>query len=196
MKGEFIACLDSCVLCPPALCDIRLRLAEHPRLYRPVFSMAILDEVERNQTTKFKRLYSEEKAASWRKEVLTAFPEALVEHEELLIPVLTNHEKDRHVLAAGIKGQSQVIVTANLKHFKEVDLAPWNIEALHPQSFLLTLSWLAVSAGALGTLATLDLAPIFPNEAEAGQNLLLEIQICNGVDVFDIRRLAGLSSYQ
>lgn len=139
MKGDFIACLDSCVLSSPALCDILLRLAESPRLYRPVFSLKILDEVKRTQMTKFKRPYAEKKADHWRAEVLNAFPEALVEGSEILIPVLTNDEKDRHVLATAIKGQAQLIVTANLKHFKEADLTPWKIKAQHPQSYLLTL---------------------------------------------------------
>jgi len=139
MKGDFIVCLDACVLCPPALCDMLLRLAEHPRLYRPVFSAEILEEVKRTQMKRFKRPYSEEKADYWRTEVLNAFPEALIEDGERIIPVLTNDEKDRHVLAAAIKGQAQHIVTANLKHFKEADLAPWDITALHPQSYLLIL---------------------------------------------------------
>ena len=139
MKGDFIVCLDACVLCPPALCDILLRLAEHPRLYRPVFSAEILAEVKRTQITKFKRPYSEEKADHWQKEVLKAFPEALIGSFDNLMPILTNDEKDRHVLAAAIKGQAQHIVTANLKHFKEADLAPWDITALHPQTYLLTL---------------------------------------------------------
>ena len=139
MKGDFIVCLDACVLCPPALCDVLLRLADHPRLYRPVFSLEILEEVKRTQTKKFKRPYSEEKAEHWRAEVLKAFPEALVEDYEQIIPALTNDEKDRHVLAAAIRGQAQHVVTANLKHFKEADLTPWDITALHPQSYLLTL---------------------------------------------------------
>lgn len=106
MKGDFIVCLDACVLCPRALCDILLRLAEHPRLYRPVFSMEILEEVKRTQMTRFKRPYCEEKADHWRAEVLNAFPEALVEDFEQLLPILTNDEKDKHVLAAAIKGQA------------------------------------------------------------------------------------------
>lgn len=89
--------------------------------------------------TKFKRPYSEEKADYWRAEVLSAFPEALIDGYEQLIPALTNDEKDRHVLAVAIKGQAQHIVTANIKHFKEADLNPWDITALHPQSYLLTL---------------------------------------------------------
>ena len=139
MKGDFIVCLDACVLCPPALCDILLRLAEQPRLYRPVFSQDILDEVKRTQTTKFKRPYDEQKADRWREHVLRAFPESLVVNYEQLIPILTNDPKDRHVLAAAIRGNAQHIITANLKHFKDEHLAQWDITALHPQNYLMTL---------------------------------------------------------
>ena len=139
MKSDFIVCLDAYVLCPPALCDLLLRLAEHPRLYRPVFSAEILAEVKRTQMTKFKRPYPEEKADRWQKEVLRAFPEALIDDYDHLLPILTKDEKDRHVLGAAIKGQARHIITANIKHFKQVDLVQWDITALHPQTYLLTL---------------------------------------------------------
>jgi hypothetical protein len=43
---------------------------------------------------------------------------------------------DRHVLAAAIKGRADLIVTANLKDFPRSELAPWGIEAQHPDEFL------------------------------------------------------------
>jgi hypothetical protein len=43
---------------------------------------------------------------------------------------------DRHVLAAAIKSGSQVIVTAD-KDFASAGLATWNIEAKHPDDFVL-----------------------------------------------------------
>jgi len=46
---------------------------------------------------------------------------------------------DRHVLAAAIKGQAQHICTFNLKDFPSSVLANWDIEAVHPQAYLLTL---------------------------------------------------------
>jgi len=139
MCGDFIVCLDACVLFPPALCDVLLRLAEHPRLYRPVFSDDILAEVRRCQMTRFKKPYTEQQADHWRSEVLNAFPDALVTNYQQIIPILGNHEKDRHVLAAAIKGQAQHIVTANLKDFRTEHLQDWDITAIHPQSYLLTL---------------------------------------------------------
>jgi len=44
-----------------------------------------------------------------------SFPEAFVTDHHLLIPSMTNQEKDCHVLAAAVKAGAQVIVTTNLK---------------------------------------------------------------------------------
>ena len=43
---------------------------------------------------------------------------------------------DLHVLAAAVKSGAQVIVTAD-KDFTADDLAPWNVEAKHPDDFVL-----------------------------------------------------------
>ena len=43
---------------------------------------------------------------------------------------------DRHVLAAAIKGQADIIVTSNLKDFPANALERWGIEAQHPDEFL------------------------------------------------------------
>jgi len=44
---------------------------------------------------------------------------------------------DRHVLAAAIRANAQVIVTANLDDFPHHALAAYDIEAKHPDDFLL-----------------------------------------------------------
>lgn len=44
---------------------------------------------------------------------------------------------DRHVLAAAIKSRAQLIVTHNLKDFPNETLAAWNVEAVHPDDFVL-----------------------------------------------------------
>ena len=43
---------------------------------------------------------------------------------------------DRHVLAAAIVGRCDIIVTQNLKDFPDAELAPFSIEAQHPDEFL------------------------------------------------------------
>jgi len=51
----------------------------------------------------------------------------------LVIAAMKNDEKDRHVVAAAVKAGAQVIVTSNLKHFREL---PEGIEAQSPDEFL------------------------------------------------------------
>jgi hypothetical protein len=46
---------------------------------------------------------------------------------------------DRHVVAAAIAAKAEVIVTLNLKDFPAAALAPFAIEALHPDDFLVRL---------------------------------------------------------
>jgi predicted nucleic acid-binding protein len=46
---------------------------------------------------------------------------------------------DRHVVAAAIEAKAEVIVTLNLKDFPTAALAPFEIEPLHPDEFLVRL---------------------------------------------------------
>ena len=52
MNANFRVVLDACVLANFGLCDLFLTLAETPRLYQPVWSREILDEVQRTQVGK------------------------------------------------------------------------------------------------------------------------------------------------
>jgi hypothetical protein len=56
---------------------------------------------------------------------------------QTLIPSLVLPDPDdRHVLAAAIVGRCDVIVTQNLKDFPDAALAPYGLEAQHPDEFL------------------------------------------------------------
>ena len=50
---------------------------------------------------------------------------------------MTNHPKDRHVLAAAVRANAEVIVTFNLNDFAEPALKPYDIAPIHPDEFLL-----------------------------------------------------------
>lgn len=66
--------------------------------------------------------------------------DALVDDFEHLIDGLSLPDPDdRHVLAAAIKSRSNLIVTFNLKDFPEDVLSRYDIEALHPDTFVLRL---------------------------------------------------------
>jgi predicted nucleic acid-binding protein len=69
-----------------------------------------------------------------------ALPDATVADSDDLIPALRPPDPDdRHVLAAAIKGECQVILTFNLVDFPAEALAPHNLVAMHPDTFLSTL---------------------------------------------------------
>ncbi len=58
---------------------------------------------------------SDEQAETLSAAMSTAFPEALVQDYESLVSSKPNQEKDRHVAAAAVKANAEVIVTSNLK---------------------------------------------------------------------------------
>jgi hypothetical protein len=52
---------------------------------------------------------------------------------------MTNDEKDRHVVAAAVRGEAAIILTLNLRHFRPEHLAMWGVRVLHPRSFLIEI---------------------------------------------------------
>ena len=77
--------------------------------------------------------------AHFEKELRAHFSEAWISGYELLIPKMTNDERDRHVVAAAVRGEAAIILTLNLRHFRPEHLATWGVRALHPQSFLIEI---------------------------------------------------------
>lgn len=132
----FPALLDACVLIPYPLFDVLPRLAD-AGAYRPLWSATILDEVERNCVGKLG--HDPERVAARVRDMRSAFPDAEVTGYERLIESMTNHPKDRHVLAAAVVANADLIVTANLKDFPDAVLAPFGLGAIHPDDFLLDL---------------------------------------------------------
>lgn len=67
-----------------------------------------------------------------------AVRDCLVTNYQRLIPTVTLPDpNDRHVVAAAIRANAQIIVTFNLADFPASELQQWNIEAKHPDDFLL-----------------------------------------------------------
>lgn len=57
---------------------------------------------------------------------------------EYLIPTIELPDQDnRHVVAAAIQARADAIVTFNLKDFPANVLAKYNLEAIHPDDFIL-----------------------------------------------------------
>ena len=65
------------------------------------------------------------------------FPSAIVTGYEPLIGRLDLPDpKDRHVVAAAVRGGANVIVTQNLRDFPAERLAPYKLQAQHPDKFI------------------------------------------------------------
>jgi predicted nucleic acid-binding protein len=127
------ALLDSCVMFPMYLRDTLLCAAE-AGLYVPCWSQEILDGATRNLLNTGKMTV--EQVMRLEGNIKKYFTEAMVEVPDTLVEMMTNHEGDRHVLAAAVNAEADIIVTSNLKHFQQKDLAPWKIQAKSPDDFL------------------------------------------------------------
>lgn len=141
MRSDYTAMLDACVLLPMPLADTLLRMAETPRLYLPKWSDEALAEVTRNLISKWSK--SAEQAKRREEALLKHFPEAQVTGYESLLGAMSNHPKDRHVLAAAVHSGTSLIVTYNAKDFPASSLEPWGIEIQGPSTFLINLYDLA-----------------------------------------------------
>jgi predicted nucleic acid-binding protein len=137
--SSFCVVLDANVLFPASLRDILLRVAD-ANLYRLNLTEEIVEEVCRN-LIKTRRM-TEPGAYHLVSAIKRTFPEAFVTGYHSLIPSMTNHTKDRHVLAAAVKAGAQVIVTKNLKDFPHESLLPFDIEVQSPDDFLVHLHYL------------------------------------------------------
>jgi predicted nucleic acid-binding protein len=130
----FVALLDANVMHPIWLCDVLLTVAE-TEVFQVRWSERILEEAERS--VKRKRPDADSTKISQRfQSMREAFDDAMVTGYEGLEPCMTNHPKDRHVLAAALVGRADVIVTANLGDFPPDSREPYDIDAQHPDEFL------------------------------------------------------------
>ncbi|MEU5690710.1 PIN domain-containing protein [Actinosynnema sp. NPDC020468] len=129
----FPAFFDTCVLFKPYLRDTILSIAESG-LYRPLWSTGVLEELDRNLR---RRGVAEHQVRHLREQLGSVFPEAEVTRYADLVDAMTNDPKDRHVLAAAIRGGAEVLVTDNLRDFPASSFESYDIEVVHQDDFLL-----------------------------------------------------------
>ena len=134
MTADFLVVLDACVLIPAPLGDTLLRLAEEPRLCVPRWSDEIVAETVRNLEGRIG--LSSDKTAYLVGQLRKHFGDSWVTGYEPLIDRMTNHPKDRHVLAAAVRCGAPVIVTYNQRDFPATATEPWGIEIQGPSTFL------------------------------------------------------------
>src|SRR5579871_5596179 len=133
--SSFAALLDANVLYPAPLRDFLLRLAGAD-FYQPKWTDQIQEEWIRNLLINRTDL-TRENLERTKAAMNTAFPNANVTGYEAIIDSLVLPDPDdRHVVAAAIKCQADVLVTLNLKDFPVDVLASYELEVQHPDDFI------------------------------------------------------------
>jgi len=137
-----IVLYDACVLYPAPLRDLLLRVAE-AGLVQAKWSDRILDEAF-DAILRDRPDLDRARLQRPRSMMNKAIPDCLVTgFEELPGDVLLPDPDDRHVLAAAIHSGARAIVTANVRDFPDEALSPFEMEAVHPDQFVLGLVGLA-----------------------------------------------------
>ena len=134
-SARYTAVLDANTLYPAPVRDLLLSLAVDG-LYHARWTNRIHEEWTRNLV--LKRPEIEPRLAALVELMNRSVPDCFVDNYEALIPGLVLPDPDdRHVLAAAIAGHADAIVTFNLKDFPADALDPHQIEAIHPDDFIL-----------------------------------------------------------
>lgn len=130
---RFTCVLDTNVIFPLNTRDILFWFAYY-NLYTPKWSQNIFDEWK---SVMERKGVSQEQIKKRTSRASQAFPDALVTNYEPLIETLKlPDEKDRHVLAAAIKINANIIVTNNLKDFPNEYLDTFGLKAQNADDFL------------------------------------------------------------
>lgn len=132
---SFGAIYDADVLIPHEIRDI-LMISASTRLHSVFWSDDIFAEWTRN--AKAKELATAASVKRFQDIMNQLFPGALISRHryEKLIDSMTNDKKDRHVLAAAVVAEVEVVVTNNLGDFPKDSLDPYNIEVQSPDEFV------------------------------------------------------------
>jgi len=133
--SNFTAVFDACVLYPAPLRDLLLRVATTDQ-FRARWTEKIHQEWTQNLLANRQDITNAQLQRTV--ELMNkAVPDCLVENYEDLIDSLELPDpNDRHVLAAAIKCQADVIVTSNVRDFPEDILQKYHIDVQSPDVFL------------------------------------------------------------
>lgn len=140
MSELTVALLDANVLYPTTLRDLLMWLAISGT-YDAHWTGRIQNEWTRNLLADQPQLTAQ-RLERTKTLMDQALPGALVTGYEAIIDNLKLPDADdRHVLAAAIHTEAQLIVTLNLRDFPPSTLEPFGVRALHPDDFVLMLAY-------------------------------------------------------
>jgi PIN domain len=130
--------LDASVLYQELIRNLLLWIAAEGGL-DPFWTERILDEARRNLIED--GVLEPEQWERLRAAMLSAFPDAMLDQSagDAIEHEMPNDEKDRHVLAAAVAGNVELVITSNLQHFEAADLEEVAMQALSPDQLLCEL---------------------------------------------------------
>ena len=138
MDEPIIAVYDANILYPAPLRDLFIRLAQ-TGLVRAKWTEEIHNEWIRS-VLRVNPMLSLERLQRTRTLMNDAVRDCVVEdYEDLIETLMLPDPNDRHVLAAAIRSDAELIITFNLKDFPAEILSTFDIVALHPDDFLVRL---------------------------------------------------------
>ena len=135
ISGRYTAVLDACVLFSRLQRDVLLSLA-HADLYTARWTQ----DIEREWASSLVKKYPDaaDKIPRLVEHMREAIPDCLiVDYAPLITSIQLPDERDRHVLAAAIRGNADAIVSLNTKDFPAAVLATFDIEIQTPDQFVL-----------------------------------------------------------
>ncbi len=136
--ANFTVIYDANVLYPVPLRSILMYLGM-TGMFRARWTLEIHEEWIRNLLEKRDGLTRKQLEAQ-RDMMIQVIPDSLVTGYESIIETLDLPDlNDRHVLAAAIRANAEVIVTNNLKDFPDDILDQYNCHAEHPDEFITNL---------------------------------------------------------
>lgn len=136
----FVAVLDTCVLWPSLQRDVLLSLAAE-NLYRPLWSDAILEELEFHEARKLVDRGADPEDAAARaahlvEQMAAAFDDACVVGWEVLDGSFSLPDPDdEHLVAAAVIGGAEAIVSDNISDLPQGKV-PAQIQVIKPAVFI------------------------------------------------------------
>jgi hypothetical protein len=135
VQGNSIVVYDACVLFPALLRNLLLQLAT-----TGLFRARWTDTIHREWMGRLRSARPDiphEQIERIRHLIDLAVPDCIVTgHERLIDGLCLPDRNDRHVLAAAIRCDAQLIVTANCQDFPDSALLPHGVHAEHPDKFI------------------------------------------------------------
>ena len=125
--------LDASILYQDVLRNLLLWIAAEGGL-DPVWTERILEETGCNLLEN--EVLKDEQWESLRAAMLASFPDAMVDQDavDAIEGEMPNHEDDRHVLAAAVVGDAEIVLTDNLRHFQQRDVEKAHKRVASPES--------------------------------------------------------------